>query len=95
MASSWSNKTNDLLQSYLPTENAIDVETVTEKTGVLPRSIGRTINKIKSDFNPKKEEDIVRKFRSSRAKTKTAVRFLLTLILVPLLTQLWMILSMV
>ncbi|BAY45988.1 CemA family protein [Scytonema sp. HK-05] len=38
-------------QSYLPTENAIDVETVTDKTGVLPRSIGRTINKIKSDFN--------------------------------------------
>ncbi|BAZ26056.1 CemA family protein [Kalymmatonema gypsitolerans NIES-4073] len=74
-------------QSYLPTENAIDVETVTDKTGVLPRSIGRTINKIKSDFNPKKEEDVVRKFRSSRAKTKTAVRFLLTLILVPLLTQ--------
>ena len=74
-------------QSYLPTENAIDVETVTDKTGVLPRSIGRTINKIKSDFNPKKEEEVVRKFRSSRAKTKTAVRFVLTLILVPLLTQ--------
>ncbi|WP_414584781.1 proton extrusion protein PcxA [Scytonema sp. PCC 10023] len=74
-------------QAYLPPENAIDVETVTDKTGVIPRSIGRTINKIKSDFNPKKEEDVVRKFRSSRAKTKTAVKFLLTLILVPLLTQ--------
>lgn len=74
-------------QSYLPTENAINVETVTDKTGVLPRTIGRTINKIKSDFNPKEEEEVIRKFRSSRAKTKTAVKFLLMLILVPLLTQ--------
>ncbi|MBD0261349.1 MAG: proton extrusion protein PcxA [Tolypothrix sp. Co-bin9] len=64
------------------------VDTINNETGVLPRSIGRTINRIKNDFNPKKEEELIRKFRNSRAKTKTALRFLLTLIIVPLLAQL-------
>ena len=66
----------------------IPVESINNQRGVLPRSIGRTINKIKNDFNPKEEEELIRKYRSSRAKTKTAVRFLLTLIIVPLLAQL-------
>lgn len=34
-----------------------------------------------------REEEVLRKFRTSRAKTKIAVRFLLTLVMVPLLTQ--------
>jgi hypothetical protein len=70
------------------TIDTIPVQSINDQIGVVPRSIGRTINKIKNDFNPKKEEELIRKFRTSRAKTKTAVRFLLTLILVPLLAQL-------
>ncbi|RUT07121.1 hypothetical protein DSM106972_023820 [Dulcicalothrix desertica PCC 7102] len=67
--------------------DAINVETVNDKTAVLPRSIGRTLHKISDEFNPKAEAEYVRKYRNSRAKTKTAVRFIITLIIVPVLTQ--------
>lgn len=73
-------------QPYLPV-NVINNQPVSEKTGVLPRSIGRTINKIKTDLDPKSEAEVVQKFRNSRAKTRTAIRFLLILIIVPVLTQ--------
>ena len=58
-----------------------------DKTGVLPRSIGRTIDRIKADLSPQGEQQFVRNFRISRNKTRSAVRFLVLLILVPLLTQ--------
>lgn len=65
----------------------VNAEPLTDKTGALPRSIGRTINKIKKDLNPNSEAEVIRNFRSSRTKTVIAVRFLLTLIIVPFLTQ--------
>ena len=71
----------------LSTVDVINVETVSDKTGVLPRSIGRTLNRIKEELAPKGEEEVVKKFLSSRAKTKSAVKFLLMLIIVPFLTQ--------
>lgn len=67
--------------------NGVKVPPLTQKTGALPRSIGRTINKIKADFAPQAEEDFLRNYRISRNRTKTAVRFLLLLIIVPVLTQ--------
>ncbi|MBW4446473.1 MAG: proton extrusion protein PcxA [Spirirestis rafaelensis WJT71-NPBG6] len=82
---------NNSSQANLQSNSTIEpipVESINNQRGALPRSIGRTINRIKNDFNPKEEEELIRKFRSSRAKTKTAVRFLLTLIIVPLLAQL-------
>ncbi|QSJ16564.1 proton extrusion protein PcxA [Nostoc sp. UHCC 0702] len=60
---------------------------ISQKTGVLPRSIGRTINKIKSDLTPQAEEEFVRNFQISRRRTTTAIKFLLLIIIVPLLTQ--------
>jgi CemA family len=81
------NSSQANIQSY-STVDTISVETINDKTGVLPRSIGRTINKIKNDLSPNKEQEVIRKFRSSRAKTTTAVKFVLILILVPLLIQL-------
>jgi CemA family len=59
----------------------------TNKKSLLPRSIGKTINKIKEDLSPDTEQEIVRKFRGSRTKTLIAVRFVLTLIAVTVLTQ--------
>lgn len=58
-----------------------------QKVRALPGSIGRTINKIKGDFSPQGEEEFVRNYRISKNKTKIGLRFLLTLIIVPLLTQ--------
>ncbi len=65
-------------------------ETITDKTSVLPRSFMRTINRIKQEIDPKAkntEEEVVKKFRKSRNKTAISIRFLLIIIIVPLLTH--------
>ena len=59
----------------------------TQKKGIFPRSIGRTFNKIAKVFTPTAEEEFVRNYRTSRTRTRRAVRFLLLLIIIPLLTQ--------
>jgi hypothetical protein len=76
------------ISSFASTVNvATNVETSTESTSILPRSIGRTFHKISDELNPKAEAEYVRKYRNSRAKTKTAIKFIITLIIVPVLTQ--------
>ncbi|MEM9804804.1 MAG: proton extrusion protein PcxA [Cyanobacteria bacterium P01_D01_bin.56] len=54
---------------------------------VLPRSILRTVDRVKQDLDPKAEGDVMRNFRKSQGKTKIALRFVLLLVIVPLLTQ--------
>ncbi len=54
---------------------------------VLPRSILRTVDRVKQDLDPKAEADVMRNFRKSQGKTKLALRFVLLLVIVPLLTQ--------
>ena len=61
-------------------------ETVIDKTGVLPRSIFSTLNKIQRELDPESEQEVIKKYRSSKAKTTISLRFILTLIIVPLLT---------
>jgi hypothetical protein len=60
---------------------------LTQRTGVFPRSISRTFNKIAQDFTPQAEEEFVKQYRTSRNRTIRAVKFFLILIIVPLLTQ--------
>jgi hypothetical protein len=67
--------------------DANKVQPVMKKTGLFPRSIGRTFDKIKGDFNPQSEQQFVKSYRISRNRTRTAVKFLVMLVLVPLLTQ--------
>ncbi len=62
-------------------------EGLADASTVLPRSILRTVDRVKQDLDPKAEVDVVRNFRSSKGKTKIALRFLLLLVIVPLLTQ--------
>ena len=57
------------------------------RSGVLPRSILRTVDRVKQDLDPKAETDVMRSFRKSQGKTKIALRFVLLLVIVPLLTQ--------
>lgn len=68
-------------------ETTINSKSATDKGRTVPMSIGRTINDLKNNFNPKAEQEVIRKYRSSRAKTITAIRFLVTLIVVPFLVQ--------
>ncbi|MEO0540781.1 MAG: proton extrusion protein PcxA [Cyanobacteria bacterium P01_A01_bin.105] len=62
-------------------------EGLADASTILPRSILRTVDRVKQDLDPKAEVDVVRNFRSSKGKTKIALRFLLLLVIVPLLTQ--------
>lgn len=64
-----------------------DDSSILDKTGVLPRSILGTLNRIKRDLDPKAEEQVVRSFRSTKVKTLISIRLILLLIIVPLLVQ--------
>lgn len=67
-----------------------NIETISDKTGVLPRSILRTFTRIRKEIDPQAdntEEEVLKKFRRSRNKTSISVRFLLILIIVPLFTH--------
>lgn len=63
------------------------LESITDKTGVLPRSILGTINRLKRDLDPAGEGEAIQDFQTKRMRTKIAIRFLLILIAVPLLMQ--------
>ncbi len=60
---------------------------LSERISVLPRSILRTVDRIRQDLDPNAEEEVVQDFRTSKARTTAAIRFLLLLVIVPLLTQ--------
>jgi hypothetical protein len=64
-----------------------DIESIVDKTGVLPRSILKTVERIKRELDPNAEEEVVETFRNSKARTIIALRLILLLIIVPLLTQ--------
>ena len=71
-------------------ENNTDTDTISNKTGVLPRSFMRTINRIRQEIDPEAEnteEEVIKKFRKSRNKTVISTYFLLILIIVPLFTH--------
>lgn len=60
---------------------------LSERANVLPRSILRTVDRIRQDLDPNAEQEVVKEFRNSKAKTTAAIRFVLLLVIVPLLTQ--------
>ena len=71
-------------------QNDSDTATISNKTGVLPRSFMRTINRIRQEIDPEAEnteEEVIKKFRKSRNKTVISIYFLLILIIVPLFTH--------
>ncbi len=59
----------------------------TNTTGVLPRSIFNTINRLQVELNPKAEQNVVQNFRQAQRRTIISIRFLLLLIIVPILTH--------
>jgi hypothetical protein len=64
-----------------------EARSITDKTGVLPRSILETVDRIKRELDPEAEQQVVRDFRRSKARTIVSMRLILFLIIVPLLTQ--------
>jgi len=64
-----------------------DRNNMSDSTGLVPRTILGTFSKIQRDLDPKSEQEYVSKYRSSKLKTSISVKFVLTLIIVPILTQ--------
>ncbi|WNZ26044.1 proton extrusion protein PcxA [Leptolyngbya sp. NK1-12] len=64
-----------------------DLKSITDKTGVLPRSILETVDRIKRDLDPQAEQEVLQDFRVSRSKTIISIRLVLLMIIIPLLTQ--------
>jgi CemA family len=59
----------------------------TNSTGVLPRSILSTITRLQVELDPHAEQDIVQNFRKAQRRTIISIRFILLLIIVPILTH--------
>ncbi|MBE9186097.1 proton extrusion protein PcxA [Microcoleus sp. LEGE 07076] len=64
-----------------------EVDTNNEEVNLLPRSLLGTLNRITKELDPEAEKDVVKNFRNSKVKTVISLRFILLLILVPLLTN--------
>lgn len=78
---------NDLDVQSPSQSELTDAETINDKTSFVPRSILSTIDRLKRDLDPKAEEEVVKTFRTSKARTIISIKFILLLILIPLLTQ--------
>jgi hypothetical protein len=63
------------------------LEALTDKTGLLPRSILGTLNRLKRDLDPDSDEQVLETMRANRAKTFIAIRFLLMLVTLTLFVQ--------
>ncbi len=59
----------------------------TDTTGVLPRSILSTISRLQVELDPNSEEEVIQTFRQAQRRTIISIRFILLLIIVPLLTH--------
>lgn len=65
----------------------LEGRSLSDKSGVLPRSILDSVDRIRQELNPDSEEEVMRNFRRSKLRTFTAIRFILILLIVPLLVQ--------
>jgi CemA family len=59
----------------------------TNTTGILPRSIFNTITRLQVELDPESEKDVVKNFRQAQQRSIISIRFILLLIIVPLLTH--------
>ena len=57
------------------------------QVNLLPRSLLGTLNRITKELDPEAEKEVVKNFRNSKIKTVISLRFVLLLILIPLLTN--------
>ena len=71
-----------------PDINQMKVKPVTVKTGLFPGSITRSLQKVIKELSPRAEEKAVQDFRVASKRTRIALKFLATLIIVPFLTYL-------
>ncbi|MGB7376265.1 MAG: proton extrusion protein PcxA [Rivularia sp. (in: cyanobacteria)] len=75
-------------ESDYPDISQMKVKPVTVKTGLFPGSITRSFQKVIKELSPRAEEKAVQDFRVASKRTRIALKFLATLIIVPFLTYL-------
>lgn len=68
-------------------ENKPKVKRKTDTIGVLPRSILSTISRLQVELDPNSEQEVIQSFRQTQRRTIISLRFILLLIIVPLLTH--------
>lgn len=73
-------------QKFPISQTSKKAESKAEETSILPRSILGTLNRLKIELDPKSEQEVVQKFRSSQRRTFTSVRLILLFVIVPFLT---------
>ncbi|MBD2344476.1 proton extrusion protein PcxA [Anabaena subtropica] len=91
------NKNNLVERTYTPTSPPQLAKPKTERhkkargkadtTGILPRSILSTIGRLQIELDPNAEQDVVNNFRQAQKRSIISIRFILLLIIVPLLTH--------
>ncbi|ALB41514.1 proton extrusion protein PcxA [Anabaena sp. WA102] len=78
-------------QQFIPkTSNQANKNTPkgkTNTTGILPRSILSTITRLQVELDPESEQNVVQNFRKAQQRSIISIRFILLLIIVPLLTH--------
>ena len=62
-------------------------QTIVGQTSFMPRSILRSISRIKQQLDPKAETQVVEDFRLSQSRTIVSLKFVILLVLVPLLVH--------
>lgn len=82
-------KSSQLMEESIPDPESEtkEIGSLAGQTSFLPRSILRTLDRLKRELDPKAEEEVVQEFRLSKTKTIVSLKFILLLILIPLLTQ--------
>jgi hypothetical protein len=72
----------------IPRKKGNDLESITDKTGVLPRSILSTLSRLRRNLDPQSAVEAAELQRLNYAKTFVSVRFVLILVSLTLLAQL-------
>lgn len=86
------NNSARTFNSLSPDPGAYDSDMASDdltSSSYIPRSILRTANRFRKELDPDlgTEEALIKDFRNSRARTRTAIKFVLLLVILPLLTQ--------
>ncbi|WP_310485516.1 proton extrusion protein PcxA [Chamaesiphon sp. VAR_48_metabat_403] len=75
------------LMSNRPDLDASRANDNINKKAIIDPSLIATFRRIQQDLNPKAETQVIANYRFSQGKTRTSLRFILMMILVPLLVQ--------
>ena len=56
-----------------------------DKTGVIPRSISKIVERFKKELNPNSEVEAIEEFKIARYQTLTSIRYIIILLIMPIL----------